>query len=132
LVYIKGKYTVRVSMELEVFKRPIFKPRLLPQAKLHICVRLLPPPSPTPPSLFGLLACTCVGTLLGINVTLGTAKHKCDLAPGLNYPLSWSNGFCNERGKRGSHNAKVRGPCQRNAVLVYFDIFIFIFGQMLS
>ena len=85
-----------------------------------------------PPSVSGLLACTRVGTMLGTNVTFGTTEHKCDLALGLDYPLSWSNGFCCERGKRGSQNAKARGPWQRNDVLVYFDIYVLIFDQMLS
>ena len=41
------------------------------------------------------------------------------------YPLSWSHGFCGKRGKRGSLNAKAKGPWQRNATQYNFIIFLF-------
>ena len=37
--------------------------------------------------------------------------------------MSCSNRFCGERGKRGSRAAKVRGPWQRNVVLINFNHF---------
>jgi hypothetical protein len=34
--------------------------------------------------------------------------------------LTWSNGFCGERGKRGGMVGKGNGPWQRNAVIIPF------------
>lgn len=38
------------------------------------------------------------------------------LFPCLHYPLSSSNGFCDEKGKRDSLATKAKGPWQRNVV----------------
>ena len=35
--------------------------------------------------------------------------------------LTWSNGFCSERGKKGGLVGKGRGPWQRNAVIIIFN-----------
>ena len=39
---------------------------------------------------------------------------------GLINALTWSNGFCDERGKRGGMVGKGRGPWQRNVVITLF------------
>jgi len=37
--------------------------------------------------------------------------------------MSWSNGFCSERGKRGGMVGKGRGPWHRNLVIIFFNEF---------
>jgi hypothetical protein len=37
--------------------------------------------------------------------------------------MSWSNGFCSERGKRGGMVGKGRGPWHRNVVIIFFNEF---------
>ena len=40
---------------------------------------------------------------------------------GLTNSLTWSNGFCGERGKRGGMLRKGKGPWPRNAVIIDFN-----------
>ena len=40
---------------------------------------------------------------------------------GLINALTWSNGFCDERGKRGGMVEKGKGPWQRDAVIISFN-----------
>ena len=40
---------------------------------------------------------------------------------GLINALTWSNGFCGERGKRGGMVGKGRVPWQRNVVIDFYD-----------
>ena len=47
---------------------------------------------------------------------------------GLHYPLSWSNGLCNGRGKRRSLVAYVRGPCHRSAFFPLLFLLYFFLG----
>ena len=35
------------------------------------------------------------------------------------YPLSWSNRFCSGRGSKGSLAANVKGPWQKNVILIF-------------
>ena len=44
-----------------------------------------------------------------------------------NYLLSWSNGFCGERGQRRSLVVKVRGPWQSNAIFYIKKNHLFFF-----
>ena len=43
-----------------------------------------------------------------------------DIVEGLHYPLTWSNGFCDGRGKRGGMVEKGRGLWQKNVVIIKF------------
>ena len=51
--------------------------------------------------------------------------HKTNFK-GLRYPLTWLNGFCGGRGKRGALVQKGKVPWQRNIVLIHSLIFIFL------
>ena len=46
---------------------------------------------------------------------------------GLINALTWSNGFCGERGKRGGMVGKGKGPWQRNVVIIYIILMMFFF-----
>jgi hypothetical protein len=41
------------------------------------------------------------------------------------HPLTWSNGFCCGRGKRGAHVEKGKGPWQRNIIIIINLYWIF-------
>ena len=38
--------------------------------------------------------------------------------------------FCNERGKRGSHSAKAKGPHERNVIYKFIDPIFFLFSNI--
>jgi hypothetical protein len=51
-----------------------------------------------------------------------SSRSSKDIFSGLHYPLTWSNGFCGQRGKRGALVEKGKGPMAEKWC---YDIFIF-------
>ena len=47
-----------------------------------------------------------------------SSRSPKDIFKGLHYLLTWSNGFCSGRGKRGLLVEKRKGPWQRNDVMM--------------
>ena len=57
----------------------------------------------------------------------GWGPHK-NLFSALYYPLSWSNGFCSERGRKRLTCRKIQGTMvEQNAVLIFMIIFFLSF-----
>ena len=50
-----------------------------------------------------------------VRVTMDLRSPK-GLFSDLHHPLTWSNRFCSERGKNGSHTANIRGPSSNDMV----------------
>ena len=62
------------------------------------------------------------GNNFTVTMQFGSPK---DIFQGLHYPLTWSNGFCGGRGKRGALLGKDKGLWQRKIVKkTNFDEFI--------
>ena len=66
---------------------------------------------------------TCLGTTLvytkeKMSEWPWSSRSPKDILRGLDHPLTWSNGFCNGRGKRGVVVENNRGPWQRNVVMI--------------